>query len=75
MVSHRFSGGTSPRCSMLCVFLANSHSAQPAFRMASRGKVMTQQELLLATTQAIEDLFKKSAHHLKFVDVNGYVER
>jgi len=36
---------------------------------------MTQQELLLATTQAIEDLFKKSAHHLKFVDVNGYVER
>lgn len=43
--------------------------------MASRGKVLTQAELLQAITQAIEDLFKKSAHHLKFVDVNGYVGR
>jgi hypothetical protein len=42
--------------------------------MASRGKVMTQAELLQAILQAVEDLFNKSVQHLKFVDVNGYVD-
>jgi uncharacterized linocin/CFP29 family protein len=40
--------------------------------MAARGKPMTQTELLQAILQAVEDLFKKSVQHLKFVDVNGY---